>query len=348
MTMTDQHLRELLEEASADVPRRDLAAAALTGARRRRTRRRVGALAAVAVLGVTGAAVAQGPSLLGGGDALVAGEPGDHERQAENAPVADTFTCPDTIAVPAPEMPEIYGSGPDLGVGHLGADRYEIVTEGDRKVLQVGNADGDLRARVNLLPGTDGPRIGAYERCTGPQGDDVPTEGRYELGAHGRPIPDPPPEVYTPGILGPEVVSSVVPVDDRAYFNRVGVVNRRTIYAFETPTGAGFSDVERGQLSGSVFWDEAEGAQDILGPNFIPMGDPEPRENGFAGWAYYATEPAVLTGRLSDGSTVEAEEFRADDWRGTIHVLLAPLADLQQVTLERAGAETRVYDRDDF
>ncbi len=45
---------------------------------------------------------------------------------------------------------------------------------------------------------------------------------------------------------------------------------------------------------------------------------------------------------------MEAEEFRADDWRGTIHVLLAPLADLQQVTLERAGEETRVYDRDDF
>lgn len=346
--MTDHHLHDLLEEASADVPRRDLAAAALAGARRRRVRRRSGALAAVAVVGVSVGAVVQGPSLLGDGDSRVAGETQDHERQAENAPVADDFTCPDTIAVPAPDMPEIYGSGPDLGVGNLGADRYEIVTEGDRQVLKVGGADGDLRARVELLPGTDSPRIGAYERCTGPQGDDVPTEGRYELGAHGRPIPDPPADVYQPSLVGPELASSVVKVDDRAFFNRVGVVNRRTIYAYETPTGAGFTDVERGQVSGSVSWDRTEGALDALGPNFIPMGDPEPRENGFAGWTYYATEPVVLTGRLSDGSTVEAETFRADDWKGTIHVVLAPLAELEQVTLEKAGKETQVYSRDDL
>jgi hypothetical protein len=233
-------------------------------------------------------------------------------------------------------------------VGNLGADRYEVVADGHRKVLQVGGTDGDLRARVNLLRGADGPIIGAYERCTGPRGDDVPTEGRFELGAHGRPMPAPPPEVYTPGVTGPEVVSSVVPVDDRAYFNRVGVLNRRTIYAFETPSGAGFSHVERGQLSGSVSWDEAEGPQDLLGPNFIPMGDPEPRPSGFAGLTYYATGPAVLTGRLTDGSVVEAQTFRADDWKGTIHVVLAPLADLEEVTLSRAGEEPRVYRREDF
>jgi hypothetical protein len=350
MTMADQHLRELLEDASADVPRRDLAAAALTGARRRRLKRRAGALAAVAVVGVTIGALSQGPALFTGNDGsgLVATEPGDYNRVAENAPVADTFTCPDTVAFPAPDLPEIYGGGPDLGVGHLGADRYEIVTEGDRRVLQVGDAEGNLRARVELLPGNDGPTIGAYERCTGPQGDDVPTDGRYVLGAHGRPIPDPPADLRHEAISDPKRTSSLVPVDDRAFFNRIGVVNRRTLYAYETTTGAGISEVARGQLAGSVSWGSGEGAQDIVGPNFIPMGDPEPRGSGFAGWTYYGTGEVVLTGRLSDGSTIEAQTFRGEDWKGAIHVLLAPLAELQQVTLETAEGETRVYDRGDF
>lgn len=351
MTMADQHLRELLEDASADVPRRDLAAAALTGARRRRLKRRAGALAAVAVVGVTMGAVSQGPALFTGNDGsgLVATEPGD-ERVAANAPVRDRFECADTIRFPAPDMPEIYGSGPDLGVGNLGADRYEIVAEDGHRVLKVGDGDGGLTARVNLVPGHEGPVIGAYERCTGPFGDDVPVGRRFELGEHGRPIPEPPASIFQGGVVGPEIVSSVVPVDDRPFYNRVGVVNHRSIYAYETPDGAGFSFVERGQLSGSVSWTTAEAAQDILGPNFIPVGDPSPApaESGFAGFTYYATGDVTLIGRLSDGSMIEAKTFSADDWKGTIHVVLAPLADLEQVTLERAGEETRVYDRDDF
>jgi hypothetical protein len=78
------------------------------------------------------------------------------------------------------------------------------------------------------------------------------------------------------------------------------------------------------------------------------MGDPEPRRSSFAGWTYFGTDEVVLTGRLSDGTTVEAQTFRADDWKGTLHVLLTPLAELQEVTVVKADGETRVYDRGDF
>lgn len=349
--MTDQHLRELLEDASAHVPRRDMAAVALTGAARRRRRRRAGALASLAAAGVAVAAMVQGPALLPGddGDGLVATEPGAHGHVAERAPVEDDFECENTLAAPAPDMPEIYGSGPDLGVGNLGASRYQIVSEGDHEVLEVGDAEGNLTARVNLVPGKQGPTIGAYERCTGPRGDDLPVADRFDLGTHGRPMPDPPNEIDQGELMSPRITSSVVPVDDRPYFNRIGVVEHRTIYAYETTAGAGFSFVERGRLAGSVSWDRAGSARDILGPNFIPYGDPDPSvvDFGFAGWAYYATEDVTLTGRLSDGTRVEAEEFRADDWKGTLHVLLAPLAELEQVALERADGQTRVFDPGD-
>lgn len=344
--MSDQRLRELLEEASSEVPPPNLAGPALAGARRLRTRSRAATgVAVVVTAGVLGAGLA---GFSGDGAGLVAGQPGD-ELIAEEAPVEDGFECPNTLRAPAPDMPEIYGDGPDLGVGNLGASRYEIVTEDGHRVLKVGDAEGNLTARVNLVPGNDSPVIGAYERCTGPLGDDVPTAGRFELGAHGRPFPAPPREMFERAEHGPAITSTAVPLDDRPYYNRIGIETRRTLYGFETREGAGFVEVDNGRLAGSSWWEQTEGAGDYLGPNFIPSGDPIPHMAGFdfAGWAYYTTGEATLSGRLTDGSAVVAETFRAEDWRGTLHVLLAPTAELETVVVEEGGRKRTIPARRD-
>jgi hypothetical protein len=345
--MPDNHLRTLLEDASADVPAPNLTATVVAGARRRRHRRHaVGALAATAVL--SGAAALGLPMLddpADRGEGVAAGR--EQGRIAELAPVDDTFACAHTFVVPPPTFPEQFGTGPDLGVGHYGAARYEILTRSEgKRELQVGDADGKLTARVELRPHNGGDTewvIDGYERCTGPDGSDVPVDGRFELRGHGRAIPAPP-RSFTADAMGEVPTSQVVPVDDRPFYNRIGVVEHRTLYAYETESGVSIADVEAGRVSGAVSWRAGEGPYDFVGPNFIPQ-DPHPDlvpSSDFAGWAYYSHDDAKLVGHLQDGREVPAETFHGDDWKGVLHVLLVPADELESVTLEADG-RTKVF-----
>lgn len=67
--MAEQHLRTLLEDAAANVPAPNMAAAALAGARRRRMRRSLTFAAGVSAAGVAlGAVALTSPCLSGGGE----------------------------------------------------------------------------------------------------------------------------------------------------------------------------------------------------------------------------------------------------------------------------------------
>jgi hypothetical protein len=348
MTMSDNHIRTLLEDASAGVPEPNLTAAVVKGAHRRRVRRRaVGTLAVLAT--ITGAGALGLPLLEDGNHGrggIVAGQ--DQGRVAERAPVENTFTCEHTVVVPPQDLPEIYGEGPDLGVGGFGVARYEILPSADgRRELQAGDEDGKLIARVGLRPSASeagGWLIDGYERCTGPDGSDVPVDGRFELGTHGRAFPEPPPSLGD-GPMAQEPLSKVLPLDDRAFYNRLGVVEHRTLYAYETAQGVTIAHVESGRVASTVSWGPGERPEDVLGLGFVP-DDPSPSEppsSAFAGWAYYTQDTATLTGRLEDGREIEARRVLGYDWRGVLHVLLAPADELESVTLKQGGRE-RVFE----
>lgn len=49
-----------------------------------------------------------------------------------------------------------------------------------------------------------------------------------------------------------------------------------------------------------------------------------------------------MTGKLTNGETLEATTFRSGDWKGTLHILLASSDDLTSVTVEQDG-ETSTY-----
>lgn len=340
--MTDHnHLRSLLEDAAADVPAPHMTATVVAGARRRRTRHRIVAGTALAAVGVAGfGATLPAFEPDGGGDVHVANGP--LGGSAERATVADEFTCGHTLTVPSrPPLGEVFGHGPDFGVGLYGAQRYEVIDAGpDRKVLQVGDADGTLTAQVNLRSGADASWvIDGYERCTGPQGSAVPVNKPFQLGAHGRALPAP--DLATPDAGDPSSeapVSSLLTIDDRPFYNRLGVVQRRTLFAYETDGGVAVADAVDGNLGGSVSWAAGDAPTDLLGPYFIPPTDPglEP-DTHFAGWVFYTLDDATLTGTLDDGREIAADTFRGDDWKGTLHVLLAPAEDLDSVTLEQDG-----------
>jgi hypothetical protein len=344
--MADNPLRRMLEDASADVPSPDMTAATVTGVRRRRARRRVVGVAAAAVtVGATTMGLPVLQDAIGGRDGDVAGQ-GVHV--AEPAPVDDTFECEHTVKVSIPErLPTIYGDGPDFGTGQYGAERYEVLpTENGRRELQVGDAAGSLTARVILRPFAGGGEkweIDRYERCTGPNSSEAPVDGRFRLGAHGRPIPEPPEFIHA-NPVGEAPKSSVVPLDDRPFYNRIGVVDHRTLYAYETDSGVSITTVEGGRPSDSTANLEAgKRPLDTLGQSFIPADDPPvydlDRPASFAGWTYYTFDDATLTGRLSDGREIAADTFRGDDWKGALHVLLVPAGELETITLDETGRQ---------
>lgn len=350
--MTDhQDLRTLLRGATDDVPAPRMTATVVAGARRRRMRHRLATGATLAAVGAAGA-VGVGVSLpqLEPGNGIHAAN-GSLDRTAQLAPVADAFSCAHTLAVPAPRLGEIYGDGPDFGVGNEGAKRYQVRNVGQtHKVLRVGDANGALTARVNLRPGTDGWVIDGYERCTGPNGSDVPVAQPFRLGAHGRALPAP--NLHTPDAgdpIGQPPTSSAVTVDDRPFYNRIGVIQHRTLVAYETRDGLFIAEVIDGRNGGGVATAADEAPADLLGPSFIPTGDPgvEPgtsheTDSRFAAWAYYTRGQANVAGKLTNGETLEATAFRGGDWKGTLHILLAPSDDLTSVTVEQNG-ETATY-----
>jgi hypothetical protein len=308
-----------------------------------RRRHRPGLLVAAVVAGVL--AVGGGAAVLDDGLrgrlGFITGELVEHEP-AREAPVDDTFTCPHQLTATGFGTPEIFGDGPDFGVGAFGAERFEFIPRGQRAVLQVGTADGTLTSRVQLRNHQGSWVLDSYERCTGPNGSEVPVQGRFELGAHGREIPQAPRPLSEskPYLGGGPPTSSIVALDDRPMYNRVGIVEWRTIYAYETRNGLTFMDVLDGQETGGTPTDIGDPPRNWFGQGFIPAYESKEQMRGwnvFGGWAYYSTEPATLTARLKDGSAVEAKRYRGDDWQGTLHALLVPADQIDVVVLERDG-----------
>ncbi|MDN5852050.1 MAG: hypothetical protein L0K86_04235 [Actinomycetia bacterium] len=316
-----------------------------TEPRRRRTALYVAASAA-AVVGIAVGGLWSADQLGGGQGTPQNGEqvwgtgPVVQTHRAKEGAVDDTFTCDHRIMLKDfLDVGEQLGGGPDMGAGHFGAKRYEFVPHGDTALMRVGKADGALTAKIHLVDRGDWV-LDRIERCTGPEGSDADMLGRFQLGAHGRPIPNPP----RPTKYDPETSSSVVPIDDRRYYNRIGVVDHRTIYAYESDGGVIVSTVET-ELDYREFGDSATFGPDqvVDGLNFVDEYGRLTSEGDFAFLMYYSTEPVELSVKLKDGRTVDAKEIRGDDWDGTLYALLAPREQVDRIVVKHGG-ETKTYE----
>lgn len=303
--------------------------------RRRHTRVLVAASAA-AVVGIAAAGLwldrrldgADGPPPANQGELI--------QRPVTTGGAVDTeFSCADTRTNDAWQVSSINVANPRLG--WMGIERSQFIPNGETGTLRVGPSDGTLTARLTMRPGNDGWVVESIEHCTGPKGPGAPVRGRFELGRHGSAIPEAP-KLQD----GPRPTSSIVAIDDRPYYNGLGVIDHRTIYGYErgggramtwtvarylhTPaTGLGLVDSRRPTGGGL---------------NFVPKGLNAPWQSDFAFVTYYSIEPAALTAELTDGTTVEAEEIRGDDWKGTLYAVLAPRDQVERVIVERDGETT--------
>lgn len=295
------------------------------------------AAAAVVVAGIAGGGLFLQNQVDGSGG--IAASPDGEYVPAEQAPVDTTFTCPHTVNLTS-FANEMFGGRPDFGVGAYGAERFQLVPHGESGVLRIGTAEGTLTAKTQLRRWQGSWVIESVRRCTGPNGSSVPVNDQFDLGAHGRPIPAPPAELLN-GDMGVTPDSSVIPIDDRSFYNRVGIIEHIARYAFETTDGIYLAEVEGGQVSGGSSWSKNP-PSDHMSVSFIPVYGYEGFEHNFDYWTYYSTAPATLTAQLKSGQIIEAQRARGDDWRGTLHMLLARPDHIEKVILEQDG-ERRTF-----
>lgn len=335
-------LRELAEQRNVDVD-------ALYGSTRERIDRQSGARSRRPRLLVAASAAA----VLGiaGGGLWAADQIGGTERSAPPAdrahliqrpittggPVDSEFTCANTTTSEGWKGDTMNVAHPRLG--WKGIERSQFGPNGETGTLRLGLGDGTLTAKVQLKRGQRWV-VQGVEHCTGPHGSGAPVQERFELGRHGRTMPEAPKPTHMPKPTG-----SIVAIDDRPYYNDAGVIDHRTYYAYETNGRArvgpvfGYHDTVI-EFGGSFSIDSRAPFDE--GDNFLPQDIDAPFSDDFAFVVYYATEPASLTAELKDGTTVEAEQVRGDDWKGTVYAVLAPRDQVDRFVLKRGG-KTKTY-----
>lgn len=255
-------------------------------------------------------------------------------------PVDKEFSCAHTTSTNGADGDPINVAMPALH--HMGIERSAFESHGETGTLRLGPDDGTMSAKLEVHK-DDGWVVDRLERCTGPQGTYVPVPGLLELGAHGREMPAP----LEPTGGDPKPTSSIVAIDDRPYYNRFGVVDHRTYYAYETRSGvlvADYQDAHRAPRFAEYSSYFGLGRLDPPldeGFNFVPNDYPGARKD-FAFVLYYSTSTAKLTAELNDGTTIEADQIRGDDWQGTLYAVLAPPDQVDRFVLTRAG-ETTTY-----
>ncbi|UYM06490.1 hypothetical protein [Solicola gregarius] len=302
------------------------------------------AATAAAVVGIAAGGLWLDDELVGPGASMSpAGQGRPIQRPVTSGgPVDKEFSCAHTTSTNGAEGDPINVALPALH--HMGIERSLFEQHGETGTLRLGPDDGTMSAKLEVRKDDGGWFVDRLERCTGPQGTYVPVPGLLELGPHGREMPTP----LEPTGGEPKPTSSIVAVDDRPYYNRFGVIDHRTYYAYETESGvlvADYQDSYRAPKFAeySSYFGLARHDRPLDdGFNFVPNDYSGPRKD-FAFVVYYSTAPDTLTAELKDGTTIEADQIRGDDWRGTLYAVLAPPDQVDRFVLTRDG-ETTSYE----
>jgi hypothetical protein len=298
----------------------------------RRGRRLPVLAAAVAALVVT-AGVAGLSQLDREGDA----DPAEQVTTDRDA-VDDEFTCPEQIthdwtrpeSVTDPYFVASLRGGPERQASEHGAARYEYEEQGDRAFLRFGNADGSL-ALVSEFhrKGGDWVRFRS-DVCTGENGTAVvPTRGELELGLH-----EDEPHPLENMAFG-ERKGEARLLDDRRYYDHVGLIRHRSLYALECgrriclSSGDGMSSSGTSVPAGVVPHDVSD--------LFLPrdeVGDPL---SPYGLWVLWDVEGVVASVRAEvrgqEGQTTHS--FYVSGWPGQLHAVLAPFDEVESLTVHR-------------
>jgi hypothetical protein len=304
---------------------------------RPRPSRRLVPLVAAATVGLVAAGLA-GLAALDDAHVGPAEAPGS-ERPQEGG-VADEFTCPEQIThdwtrpetVVDDRFVASLRGGPARQARVYGAPRYQLEEAGDRAFLRFGNADGSLAtlSEFRLVDG-EWTRF-RTDVCVGKDGNiAVPTRDEWSLGLHGR---DAYPRVS--GMGGPNAGTPVL-LDDRAYYDNVGLVRHRSMYAHPCERMMCVAAGEPREGSGV---DVAPGVvpRDITSV-FLPFDEIEERSHPYGMWVLYDTQDAVSAVSLDlvDGEIVWATEYEVEGWPGTLYALLAPYDEVGAFTVHHAS-----------
>jgi hypothetical protein len=296
----------------------------------------------------TAAVVAAGALLLPGGDLSLLPAGPDRSGGPVEGGVDDAFTCPEQVTYDwtRPEtITDDYfvaslDGGPRAQARNHDAARYEYEERGDRAYLRFGNADGTLATLSEFRRNGDEWVRFRTDVCTGRDGSvAVPTQDEDRLGRHDG-------EPYPPSTLGGDRSNAAVLVDDRSYFDGVGLVRHRSIYAepcgrqvcvwaiqdptslVATQTRAG--DAGRPREMTGLFWPPDETVDRRVGEGLWVLADPD-------------GSVKHLVAHHHDGSEVLSQTFTGPGWPGDLHVLLAERDQVKSVLVVPRTGRTRYH-----
>lgn len=324
-------LREEAEARDVDVARmwvgtRDRLEPSPVGRRRRWP---VVAAAAAAAAVVVGVGLVAGSTGDGGRMILPAGDP-DRAREGE---VADEFTCPEQVVHdwtrPETVVDEHFVAslqgGLEFQARGYDVPRYELEVDGDRAFASFGNSDGSLALRSEFHQEDDEWVRFRSEVCAGEDGSvAVPVEEPLELRNH---LGDEP--------FRPTRLSGRDPVllDHRAFYDHVGLVRPRSLYAGACGDSVCISSV-RGGGDGTSTRIRPNGRPHDVSFSFLPNDSSDWRTRPHGMWAVYDRDGDVEDVTFSRGNTVfRAERITSDSWPGTLHLVVAPFEDLTGITV---------------
>ncbi len=284
----------------------------------------------VVVAGVVGLAQIDGP-----GDAGPAGQ-----VTSDRDVVDDEFTCPEQIthdwtrpeSVTDPYFVASLRGGPVHQASTHRAALYEYEEKGNRAFLRFGNADGTL-ALVSEFhrKGGDWVRFRS-DVCTGENGSvAVPTDGELDLGVH-----EDEPHPVENMIYREKRRSTARLIDDRRYYDNVGLIRHRSMYAMACGRSICLSTGDDTGSSGTSV--PAGVVPHDVSELFFPGADSANRTNPYGFWLLYDVEDAVenVSLDLKDGTIIWATQFEADGWPGTLYALVAPFDEVGALTVHHA------------
>lgn len=306
--------------------------------RSRRTRRLTVLAAAAASLAVVAGVV----SLAQVGGSREAG-PAGADRAVEGG-VDDEFTCPEQIthdwtrpeSVSDPYFVASLRGGPAHQAKVHEAARYEFDEQGDRAYLRFGNADGTLGTLSEFRREGDEWVRFRTEVCVGEDGSiGFPERREWRLEEHSEPY------MWVAGMPeDPATSSSWTLVDSRRYYDDIGLVRHRAIYAglcgeklclrSGSPTEGSGYDLPAGVIP--------HDASSI----FMPFDEIEERKNPYGFWVLYDADGVVesLTAKLRGKKERTTFTFSVDSWPGRLFAVLVPFDEVESVTVQRVeGAD---------
>lgn len=298
----------------------------------RRGRRLPVLVAAAAALAVLAGVVGVSQLDLSGGDA----DPAEHVSREDV--IDDEFTCTEQItydwtqpgtAASAPFVPSLR-DGPEREASEYRAALYEYEENGGRAFLRFGNADGSL-ALVSEFHREDGVWVPfRSDVCTGKNGSAaVPTRGELNLALHGD---EPHPLENMP--FGERKGHSRL-IDDRRYYDHVGLIRHRSFYALDCGRRIclSFGD-DRGGRGASV---PAGVVPHDVSDLFFPGAEELNLKSPYGLWVLWDVEGDVASLRAEvrgqEGQTTQS--FYVSGWPGQLHAVLAPFDRVESLTVHR-------------